>query len=112
VLSPHPCPLPLYLFTVGSTGDSPVPSGDPPDGTERGIERNNAVFPHSGYTTTPPGESPGGAGGSPAPPSVTTYLPLGEGQGEGKRCGLPSSGSNRSWNCQTGRVLHRARDFA
>jgi hypothetical protein len=59
-----------YVFTVGSTGDSPVPSGDPPDGTEHGIEGNNAVFSHSSYTTTPPGESPGGAGGSPAPPSV------------------------------------------
>ena len=66
-----------YVFTVGSTGDSPVPSGDPPDGTERGIERNNAVFSHSGYTTTPPGESPGGAGGSPAPPSANRY-PSGE----------------------------------
>jgi len=67
-------PSPIrYLFTVGSTGDSPVPSGDPPDGTERGIERTNAVFSHSGYTTTPPGESPGGAGGSPAPPSVNRY---------------------------------------
>ena len=49
-----------YVFTVGSTGDSPVPSGDPPDGTEHGIEGNDAVFSHSGYTTTPPGESPGG----------------------------------------------------
>jgi len=62
-----------YVFTVGSTGDSPVPSGDPPDGTEHGIEGNNAVFSHSSYTTTPPGESPGGAGGSPAPPSVNRY---------------------------------------
>jgi len=53
---------------VGSTGDSPVPSGDPPGGTEHGIEGNNAVFSYSSYTTTPPGESPGGAGGSPAPP--------------------------------------------
>jgi len=62
-----------YVFTVGSTGDSPVPSGDPPDGTEHGIEGNNAEFSHSSYTTTPPGESPGGAGGSPAPPSVNRY---------------------------------------
>jgi len=62
-----------YVFTLGSTGDSPVPSGDPPDGTEHGIEGNNALFSHSSYTTTPPGESPGGAGGSPAPPSVNRY---------------------------------------
>jgi len=75
-------PLPArsrYVFTVGSTGDSPVPSGDPPDGTEHGIGWNNAVFSHSSYTTTPPGESPGGAGGSPAPPSVPER---GEEQGE------------------------------
>ena len=61
-----------FVFTVGSTGDSPVPSGDPLDGMEHGIERNERknAFSHSGYTTMPPGESPGGAGESPAPPSV------------------------------------------
>ena len=68
--SMQPPLLPQYLFSVSRTGDSPVPSADPPDGTERGIERNNAVFSHSSYTITPPGESPGGAGGSPALPSV------------------------------------------
>src|SRR5580765_7932463 len=62
-----------YVFTVGSTGDSPVPSGDSPDGTEGGIERNNAVLSHPSVTTMPPGGSPGGAGGSPAPPSVNRY---------------------------------------
>jgi len=60
----------VCVYSVGSTGDSPVPSGDPPGGTEHGIEGNNTVSSHSSYTTTPPGESPGGAGGSPAPPSV------------------------------------------
>src|SRR5437773_222642 len=62
-----------YVFTVGSTGDSPVPSGDPPDGTKGGIERNNGVFSRPGFTNTPPGGSPRGAGGSPAPPSVNRY---------------------------------------
>ena len=62
-----------YVFTVGSAGDSPVPSGDPPDGTDGGIERNNGVFTHPGFTNRPPGGSPGGAGGSPAPPSVNRY---------------------------------------
>jgi len=32
-----------YVFTVGSTGDSPVPSGDSTDGTKRGIESDNAA---------------------------------------------------------------------
>src|SRR6185503_12335598 len=49
------------------------PSGDPPDGTDGGIERKNGVFTHPGFTNTPPGGSPGGAGGSPAPPSVNRY---------------------------------------
>jgi len=57
-----------YLFTVGSTGDSPVPSGDPPDGTERGIESNNAVFSHSGYTTTLPASRREGRAGRPHHP--------------------------------------------
>jgi hypothetical protein len=52
------------VFTVGSTGDSPVPSGDPPDGTVDGIERKNGVFTHPGFTNMPPGGSPGGAGGT------------------------------------------------
>ena len=55
-----------YVFSVGSTGDSPVPSGDPPDDTKGGIERNNGVFSRPGFTNTPPGGSPGGAGGTPA----------------------------------------------
>jgi len=32
-----------YVFSVGSTGDPPVPSGDPPDGTGSAIERKGAV---------------------------------------------------------------------
>jgi len=37
------------------------------------MERNNGVFSHPGFTNRPPGGSPGGAGGSPAPPSVNRY---------------------------------------
>src|SRR6185369_16010474 len=70
---------PLYVFTVGSIGDSPVPSGDPPDGTEGGTERNNGVFSHPGFTNTPPGGSPGVAGASPAPPSVNRWRVQGYG---------------------------------
>src|SRR5438309_8273596 len=54
-----------YVFSVGSTGDSPVSSGDPPDGIGRGIERKGAVLSQPHVTAIPPGGSPGGAGGSP-----------------------------------------------
>ena len=63
-----------YVFSVGSTGDSPVPSGDPPDGIGRGIERNGAVLSQPHVTAIPPGGSPGGAGGSPAPPTLNGYI--------------------------------------
>ena len=62
-----------YVFSVGSTGDSPVPSGDPPDGIGRGIERKGAVLSQPHVTGIPPGGSPGGAGGSPAPPTLNRY---------------------------------------
>jgi hypothetical protein len=73
-----PSPLGWYVFSVGSTGDSPVPSGDPPDGTGSGIERKGTVFSQPDIAASAPGGSPGGAGGSPggspAPPTVNTYL--------------------------------------
>ena len=62
-----------YVFSVGSTGDSPVSSGDPPDGIGRGIERKGAVLSQPHVTAIPPGGSPGGAGGSPAPPTLNRY---------------------------------------
>ena len=49
-----------YVFSVGSTGDSPVSSGDPPDGIGRGIERKGAVLSQPHVTAIPPGGSPGG----------------------------------------------------
>ena len=72
---PFPTIIPWaeYLFSVGSTGDPPVPSGDPPDGTGRGIERKGTVFSQPHITAIPPGGSPGGAGGSPAPPTLNRY---------------------------------------
>jgi len=62
-----------YVFSVGSTGDSPVPAGDPPDGTGSGIERKGTVSPHADISAIPPGGSPGGAGESPALPSLNGY---------------------------------------
>jgi len=73
-----------YAFSVGSTGDPPVPSGDPPDGTGGGIELKGTVFPPPDISAIPPGGSPGGAGKSPAPPSLDRYTG-GEGRGEGER---------------------------
>jgi hypothetical protein len=67
--------VPAYLFSVGSTGDPPVPSGDPPDGMESSIERKGTTFSHSVIAVVPPGGSPGGAGGSPALPSLSRHLP-------------------------------------
>jgi len=63
--------LDWYVLSVGSAGDPPVPSGGPPDGTGGGIERKGTVFPPPDIGAIPPGESPGGAGESPAPPSLT-----------------------------------------
>ena len=62
-----------YVFSVGSTGDTPVPSGDPPDGTATGIERKETVFSQPHITAISPGGSPGGAGGSPAPPTLNRF---------------------------------------
>src|SRR5436309_10580359 len=57
---------------AGSTGDSPVPSGDSPDRTGATVRANG----HGLFTTLPAavpvGGSPAGAGGSPAPPIFKT----------------------------------------
>jgi len=57
-----------YVFSVGGAGDSPVPSGDPPDGIGRGIERKGAVLSQPHVTAIPPGGSPGGRAGRPHHP--------------------------------------------
>ena len=62
-----------YVFGVGSTGDPPVPSGDPPDGMGNGIERKGTVFSQPHIAAIRPGGSPGEAGGSPAPPRLNRY---------------------------------------
>ncbi len=66
---------PGITSSVGSTGDSPVPSGDPPDGTASGPARNQAVPWPRRLAPVPPGESPSGAGGSPALPSLNRVEP-------------------------------------
>ena len=65
-----------YLFSVGGTGDSPVPSGDPPDGTGRTTAHVPTSGLHAGATPVPLGESPSGAGGSPAPPTLASPFHL------------------------------------
>jgi len=53
---------------VGGTGDSPVPSGDSPDGMgETSLANQNDLSSKSPFSV-PAGGSPTGAGGSPAPP--------------------------------------------
>ena len=69
----HSPPSEEYVFSVGSTGDSPVPSGDPPDGMGSGLKRKGTVLSQAHVTAIPPGGSPGGAGGSPAPPTLNRY---------------------------------------
>src|SRR5206468_9117514 len=49
-----------HEFTVGSTGDSPVPSGDPPDGMGSGIDRKGTVVLQPDITAIPPGGSKSG----------------------------------------------------
>jgi DMSO reductase family type II enzyme chaperone len=57
---------------LGSTGYQPVPSGDSPDGMESAFAANpDARFP-SATSLIPVGESPTGAGESPAPPIFRT----------------------------------------
>ena len=56
----------------GSTGDPPVPSGDPPDGTETKIRGNENGLFGTWLIAVPVGGSPTGAGESPAPPIFKT----------------------------------------
>src|SRR5213592_2670593 len=48
----------------GGTGDPPVPSGDPPDGTETTIRSNENGLFTTWLSAVPVGGSPTGAGGS------------------------------------------------
>ncbi len=65
----------LLVGAVGSTGDSPVPSGDPPDGTGRRNAHAHTSLLQAGVSSVPLGESPSGAGGSPAPPALKPDAP-------------------------------------
>ena len=64
---------PASPFRGGSTGDPPVPSGDPPDGTGDGSLSIRARSRSAVASAVPLGESPSGAGGSPALPTLNTY---------------------------------------
>src|SRR5436309_3924862 len=57
---------------AGSTGDSPVPSGDSPDGTAATVRANGHGLFATLPAAVPVGGSPTGAGGSPAPPIFKT----------------------------------------
>src|SRR2546426_1543794 len=57
---------------AGSTGDSPVPSGDSPDGTGATVRANGRGLFATLLAAVPVGGSPTGAGGSPAPPIFKT----------------------------------------
>src|SRR6266436_7247530 len=80
---------------MGSTGDPPVPVGDPPTGRARRFLSIGAPLLVPGSVPVPPGESPGGTGRWPTaielgigPSSVCRPLPArnegGEGWGGGK----------------------------
>ena len=56
----------------GSTGDSPVRSGDPPDGTGGTTRAKGNDLAVTSVAAVPLGESPSGAGGSPALPLFST----------------------------------------
>ena len=58
---------------MGGTGDSPVPSGDAPDGTGRSAVRSGMSALHANVHPVPLGESPSGAGGSPPPPTLNRF---------------------------------------
>src|SRR5258705_7657331 len=57
---------------AGSTGDSPVPSGDWRDGAGSTIRANRHGLFATLLAPVPVGGSPTGAGGSPAPPIFNT----------------------------------------
>ena len=89
---------PLSLFekpATGSTGDPPVPSGDPPDGTRRAYRSKSYMHFVAGAAPIPVGESPTGAGESPALPIFQTgfqsqFLGIHESRGPGKTVQSPS----------------------
>jgi len=60
---------------MGGTGDSPVPSGDPPLGTGESAKQS-VDFEHEKVLPVPSGQWPDGTGGSPVLPKV------------GEKCGL------------------------
>src|SRR6266702_4096256 len=84
-----------HVWRMGSTGDTPVPVGDSPNGRPRGsLAIDHSLLAH-GALPVPPGESPGGTGHWPTAielslgkASVGRPLPArnerGEGWGEGK----------------------------
>ena len=65
--------LPENSF-LGSTGDSPVPSGDSPDGTGAAVPDNKDGLLGSLRSAVPVGGSPTGAGESPALPKQRLHL--------------------------------------
>ncbi len=70
----------------GSTGDSPVPSGDSPDGTGRSVQANGDGRSAALRSAVPVGGSPTGAGGSPAPPGGRRVITLNlRGKTEGRQ---------------------------
>jgi hypothetical protein len=56
------------VWKMGSTGDSPVPVGDPPTGRARRLLPSGASLLTPGAVRVPPGESPTGTGQWPVLP--------------------------------------------
>ena len=54
---------------AGSTGNLPVPRGDPPHGTGRRLRNNSCVHGQGDVPALPSGQWPDGTGGSPVPPA-------------------------------------------
>src|SRR6266498_3995474 len=71
--------------SLGSTGDPPVPSGDPPDGTGATMRANEAGLFTGQASAIPVGGSPTGAGESAALPIFKTRS-HGLGSAHPKRC--------------------------
>ncbi|MBI5388740.1 MAG: protein kinase [Verrucomicrobia bacterium] len=65
------------LEVTGSTGDSPVPFGDPPNGTTEGTGKSPSDRKGSGLPGIPSGRLPDGTGGSPVLPTGNTGLHVG-----------------------------------
>ena len=69
--SPNGAESAFEKSSLGSTGDPPVPSGDPPDGTGVTVRANEGLFTRQA-SAVPVGGSPTGAGESPALPIFKT----------------------------------------